>query len=109
MTLTPLAGPAGTGVAEFRVTFPDRDGAVPPRHNLVEAIDWATRRHRAGDRVLVRCHAGLNRSGLVAVPVLTWIDESLSFDQALLRARTLRHELVLCRNEELARSLARPS
>jgi hypothetical protein len=108
VTLTSLAGPVGTGVAEFRVTFPDFDGVMPPADLLGEAIAWAALRHSKGDRVLVRCHAGLSRSGLVVVPLMTWIDPSLTFDQALTRARHLRHELVLCRFEELGRGLARP-
>lgn len=108
VTLTPLAGPAGTGVSELRVTFHDADHVTLNMQALGEAVEWALGRHRAGDRVLVRCHAGLVRSGLVAVPLLTWVDESLSFDQALAHARSRRHPLVLARFEVAARQLARP-
>lgn len=110
VTMTPISGPAGSGVLELRVPLNDRDGDVLDLGILRGAVEWAVERHRAGNRVLVRCHAGLNRSGLVAVPALTWIDAAISFDEALRTARTRRHELVLCRPEfeVAARQLARP-
>lgn len=110
VTLTPISGPAGPGVLELRVPLADRDGETLDLATLRDVVAWAVERHRAGDRVLVRCHAGLNRSGLVAVPVMTWVAPDLSFDEALGIARTKRHELVLCRPEfeVAARELARP-
>ena len=108
VTLTPLAAPAGTGVAEFRVTFLDTDDTAAPADLLRDAVEWAARRHAAGDRVLVRCHAGVSRSGLVVVPLMTWLDPGLTFDAALSRARQMRHPRVMCRFEGIARALARP-
>lgn len=104
VTLTPLAGPAGTGVAEFRFTFPDSSRRVPPVESLSSVINWAYSIYASGARVLIRCHAGLNRSGLIAVPLMTHIDKTLSFDKALTLARDARHELVL--SNELFLSIA---
>jgi hypothetical protein len=110
VTMTPISGPAGGGVLELRVPLNDRDNEVLDMIVLRHAVEWIVARYRAGSRVLVRCHAGLNRSGLVVVPAMTWIDRSLSFDDALAIARTKRHELVLCRPEfeTAARELSRP-
>lgn len=108
VTLTPIAAPAGAGVAEMRVTFQDAEVVKPRLDLLAEAIGWARRRHKSGDRVLIRCHAGLTRSGLVAVPLMTWLEPSLSFDDALALARSRRHRLVLSRFKEQARALSRP-
>lgn len=110
ITMTPISGPAGSGVLELRVPLNDRDGEILDTDRLRDAVEWVVSRHHAGDRVLVRCHAGLNRSGLIAVPAMTWIDPDISFDAALAIARTKRHELVLCRPEfeVQARRIARP-
>lgn len=110
VTLTPISGPAGSGVLELRVPLNDRDGEPLDLNVLGGVVAWILERYRAGNRVLVRCHAGLNRSGLVAVPAMTWIAPDLSFDEALSIARVNRHELVLCRSEfeVAARKLARP-
>jgi len=110
VTMTPISGPAGSGVLELRVPINDRDGEERDLEILAGAVAWIVARHRVGNRVLVRCHAGLNRSGLVAVPAMTWIAPELSFDEALAAARAKRHELVLCRPEleATARRLSRP-
>ena len=110
VTMSPIIGPAGRGVLELRVPLEDRSAEPVDHDALRKAIAWAVAQHRDGKRVLVRCHAGLNRSGLVAVPLMTWLDEALSFDDALEIARTRRHALVLCRPEleDAARTLARP-
>ena len=108
VTLTPLAGPAGVNVTELRVAFHDTDGTIPPAGQLADVISWAHRRHSQVDRVLIRCHAGLSRSGLVAVPLMTWIDPTFTFDDALSHARAVRHPRVLRRFETTGRTLARP-
>ena len=108
LTMTPIAGPAGPGVLEYRVPLLDVD--TPDLHLdvLHDALDWVLRQHQAGGRVLVRCHAGLNRSGVIAVPALTHLAAGWSFDEALAHARRTRHRLVLSRPafETAARSLA---
>jgi len=70
VTLFAWAQPFGWGVAELRYGFMD----AHPRHadmtTVVEAARWAHTRWSAGQQVLIRCQAGLNRSGLVMALVL---------------------------------------
>ncbi len=70
VTLYADAQPAPWGVLELRFGFPD--GILHPADAL-QAVALARLAHqawRAGDRVLVRCQAGVNRSGLVAALIL---------------------------------------
>jgi len=109
LTLTPIAGPVGHEVVELRVPLIDKKGAQVDIELVQEAVKWVVDKHKDNKKVLVRCHAGLNRSGLIVVPVLTFIEPSLSFNDALQRVRTLRHKLVLNRPEflEVAKKVAR--
>lgn len=70
VTLYADAQPAPWGVKEHRFGFPDG----PIRHeDAKEAIELARLAHRAwrkGRTVLIRCQAGVNRSGLVSALVL---------------------------------------
>jgi protein-tyrosine phosphatase len=96
-------------VVELRVPLIDKKGAQVDIELVQEAVKWVVDKHKDNKKVLVRCHAGLNRSGLIVVPVLTFIEPSLSFNDALQRVRTLRHKLVLNRPEflEVAKKVAR--
>lgn len=70
VTLYAWARPVDWGVAEYRWGFGDgRIGSVDLAE-LADVVGWAFRRWRAGQRVLLRCQAGLNRSSLVAALVL---------------------------------------
>lgn len=70
LTLFAAAHPFGWGVEELRYGFMD----AHPRHadmtKVVAAAKWAHSRWSAGSRVLIRCQAGLNRSGLLTALVL---------------------------------------
>lgn len=70
VTLYGDAQPAPWGVRELRFGFPDG----PLSSFAIEhALDLAHQAHRAwrrGQRVLIRCQAGVNRSGLVSALVL---------------------------------------
>jgi hypothetical protein len=70
LTLFAWAQPFGWGVEELRYGFMD----AHPRHadmtKVVEAARWAHLRWSGGQRVLIRCQAGLNRSGLLTALVL---------------------------------------
>ena len=94
VTLFALAQPFGWGVEELRYGFADGpvdDVDIP---TIVRCAEWAHERWSAGQRVLVRCQAGLNRSGLVLALVLVldgWDPEDAV---ALMRAR--RSPSVLC-------------
>lgn len=95
LTLTPVAGPVGARVDEMRVTFPDcgRDGV--PVESLMEACSWAALRHQAGQRVLVRCRGGANRSGLAAGLILAHLEPTWSWEDILTCLRSKRHATVL--------------
>ena len=62
--------PVGWLVKEMRFAFPDgplEPWAIPQ----IEAVaDWVHQQWKAGDRVLIRCQAGMNRSSLVTALVL---------------------------------------
>lgn len=70
VTLYASASPAPWGVEELRFGFLDSalDGADAVR--VVRAARFAFQRWLDGDTVLIRCQAGLNRSGLVTALVL---------------------------------------
>ena len=70
VTLYAWAQPVSWEVEELRYGFGDGalDGADLQR--VLRAARWAHERWQAGDRVLIRCQAGLNRSGLVTALVL---------------------------------------
>lgn len=81
ITLYASAQPAPWGVEEFRYGFYDAelDGADLTR--VLRAARLAYQRWVDGDQVLVRCQAGVNRSGLVTALVL--IQSGLTPAQAI--------------------------
>jgi hypothetical protein len=70
VTLNAYASPFGWYVKELRYGFPD----APLDANQVEEIEkiaeWAYLEWSQGKKVLVRCQAGMNRSGLVTALIL---------------------------------------
>jgi protein-tyrosine phosphatase len=66
---------------------------------LRDAVEFAHVRWKAGDRVLIRCQAGLNRSGLVTALVL--IKEGHLPVDAINLLRTKRDRDALC-NQDFA-------
>jgi len=70
VTLYAWAQPVDWEVEELRYGF--GDGALHGEDitRVLRAAAWAHERWASGDRVLVRCQAGLNRSGLVTALVL---------------------------------------
>ncbi len=93
VTLYAWAQPVDWEVEELRYGF--GDGALHGEDlgRVLRAAAWAHQRWSAGDRVLVRCQAGLNRSGLVTALVLV----SAGWDPAEairhIRARRSPHAL----------------
>ena len=55
----------GWGVEEMRYGFADASAEHFDTERLLRVSKWAFDRWNAGERVLIRCQAGLNRSGLV--------------------------------------------
>lgn len=70
LTLFAWARPCGWNVAELRYGFADAGLETGDVADLVDAASWAHRRWSAGQRVLIRCQAGLNRSGLLTAMVM---------------------------------------
>ena len=79
--------PAPWGVEEIRYGFPDAELDPRDLDRVREVADYAAERWKAGDRVLIRCQAGVNRSGLVTALVLTDLGWEASDAVEHLRAR----------------------
>ncbi|WP_026412623.1 protein-tyrosine phosphatase family protein [Actinomadura oligospora] len=65
-------GPGG-GVEHRRVEVPDGPLAAEQIAAVADAAESVARSVERGRRVLVRCHSGYNRSGLVVVHALTML------------------------------------
>ncbi len=94
VTLFARATPWGSGVMELRYGFPDARPSAATLEQVVEAARWAHRRWTSGERVLIRCQAGLNRSGLVTALVLMM--EGSSVAEAIAAIRSARAGVALC-------------
>jgi len=70
VTMYAWARPADWHVQEFRYGVPDGQMAEIDLNRLRQAVEFGYQRWKAGDRVLIRCQAGLNRSGLVLALIL---------------------------------------
>lgn len=73
ITLFPKAFPAGYGVEEIRFGFPDdlANGVVGEyREKILDLAVWGYNKWQSGSKLLVRCAAGENRSGLVTLLIL---------------------------------------
>lgn len=70
VTLYAWAQPVGWETEELRYGFGDGRLVGEEVHRVQRAAAWAFDRWKSGDRVLIRCQAGLNRSGLVTALVL---------------------------------------
>lgn len=71
-----------------------QDGGMPPLAQLDEAVGWVKWQWTMGRRVLVRCRAGLNRSGLVVGRVL--IDSGRTPEETIHMIRQRRSPYALC-------------
>ena len=87
VTLYAEAQPAPWGVEELRYGFPDADLTPAFAARVLDLARHAHRRWTAGARVLVRCQAGVNRSGLVTALVLMLAGHDAEDAIALIRAR----------------------
>lgn len=95
VTLFAWAMPCSWGVEELRYGFPDGHPDLADMTRVVTAARWAYERWVSGDRV-IRCQAGLNRSGLVTVLVL------------MLSGRTAQDAIRLVRQRRSAYALFNP-
>ena len=60
----------GWHVKELRFGFPDAELMAINTEHIEHVADWAYGEWKAGRKVLIRCQAGLNRSGLIMALVL---------------------------------------
>jgi hypothetical protein len=73
ITLFPKAFPAGYGVEEMRFGFPDdlAEGVRDEyRQRILDLAIWGYQKWHSGSKLLVRCAAGENRSGLITLLIL---------------------------------------
>ena len=88
VTMYAWARPADWNIQEFRYGVPDASISDIDLNRLRQAVEFGYDRWKAGDRVLVRCQAGLNRSGLVLALIL--IKDGLAPQEAINRIRENR-------------------
>ena len=93
VTMYQYANPVDWLVKEYRYCIYDSDIEHVDLAALFDAVCFAHNEWQKGKKVLVRCQAGLNRSGLVTALVL--IREGYSPQAAIELIRTQRNELAL--------------
>ena len=93
VTLDSSTPPVGWLTKELRFGF--ADGEIDPEtfEEIERVADWAFLEWRNGKRVLVRCQAGLNRSGLVVGLVL--LRSGKKFSEVIDLIRSQRGEYAL--------------
>ena len=96
VTMYAWARPADWQVQEFRYGVDDAAITDIDLNRLRQAVEFGYDRWKQGDRVLVRCQAGLNRSGLVLALIL--IKDGLTPTQAIAQIRQNRGEDALFNN-----------
>jgi protein-tyrosine phosphatase len=102
VTMYAYAQPADWKIQEFRYGVPDAAIEDIDLDRLKQAVEFGYNRWMAGDRVLVRCQAGLNRSGLVTALIL--MSTGLDAETAIEQIRKNRAEIALF-NEDYVRWL----
>jgi hypothetical protein len=93
VTLYSWAQPMGWGVEEMRYGFADASVEHFDTDRLLRVSRWAFERWQSGEQVLIRCQAGLNRSGLVTALIL--LLNGMSPEQAIAQIRHKRSPVAL--------------
>lgn len=93
VTLYADANPAPWGVEEIRFGFYDANLTSADARRVIRVARDAHRRWRRGDQVLIRCQAGVNRSGLVTALVLMLEGYTAADAIDLIRRRRSPHVL----------------
>ena len=101
-TLYAVAHPVGWGISERRFGFPDAELDERNLGEIHAIADWVYEEWKSGKKVLVRCQAGWNRSGLVTALALMKDGHKANDAIELIRARRSPH--ALC-NENFVRYL----
>ena len=95
-TLYAWAQPMGWGVEEMRLGIYDSEMDPAFISNVMRLARWTHERWSEGGRVLVRCQAGMNRSGLVTA--LALMIEGHSAEEAISMIRNARGKSCLFNN-----------
>ncbi len=93
ITMYAWANPADWKVQEFRYGIYDSDISQIDLDRLKQVVEFGYNRWLSGDRVLVRCQAGLNRSGLVTALIM--MSTGLDAETAIEQIRKNRAEIAL--------------
>ena len=93
VTMYAWARPADWKVQEYRYGVPDARISDMDLSRLRQAVNWGYKQWKKGDRVLVRCQAGLNRSGLVTALIL--IKDGMTPEDAIRTIRKNRADIAL--------------
>ena len=96
ITMYAWANPADWGVQEFRYGIYDSAIADIDLDRLKQAVEFGYNCWLSGDRVLVRCQAGLNRSGLVIALIM--MSTGLDAETAIEQIRKNRADIALFNN-----------
>ena len=96
ITMYAWANPADWRVQEFRYGIYDSAIADIDLDRLKQAVQFGYNRWLSGDRVLVRCQAGLNRSGLVTALIM--MSTGLDAETAIEQIRKNRSDIALFNN-----------
>ena len=99
VTMYAWARPADWNVQKFRYGVPDASIKDIDLNRLRQAVEFGYDRWKQGDRLLVRCQAGLNRSGLVMALIL--VKDGFTPFQAIDLIRQRRTDIALF-NENFA-------
>jgi len=97
ITMYAWANPADWRVQEFRYGIYDSAIADIDLDRLKQAVEFGYNRWLSGDRVLVRCQAGLNRSGLVTALIM--MSTGLDAETAIEQIRKNRADVALFNND----------
>ena len=96
ITMYAWANPADWRVQEFRYGIYDSAIEDIDLDRLKQAVEFGYNRWLSGDRVLVRCQAGLNRSGLVTALIM--MSTGLDAETAIEQIRKNRADIALFNN-----------
>lgn len=94
VTLYAWANPVDWYVKELRLGFYDHDSVDVDANDLHQVVQAAYEDRKAGRKVLIRCQAGLNRSGLVTALVLA--RDGMPIEEAIDLLREKRSSAALC-------------
>ena len=93
VTLYAWANPFSWGVEELRYGFGDADMSYVDIDRVLRIAQWAVDRWSEGERVLIRCQAGLNRSGLITALTLMLAGYEAAEAIQLIRSKRSQHAL----------------